>query len=171
MGFEDEKFQWTRIGKKAGSTSQQWRLPSGVVREEAREVKVLGVWIDAEMKWKKQIETKTAKGRRMANLIRRLGKGGRGMGINHMRTMYLATARATMEYGAGAWWKGQKTYSDAFDKVHEQTFRKMGGHFRSGPGGAVLCEARCVPTAVQLDYRNAQRFMNAIASGEKTIVR
>lgn len=69
MGFEDEKFQWTRIGKKTGSNRQQWRLPSGVTREEAREVKVLGVWVDAEMKWKKQVEAKTAKGRRMANLI------------------------------------------------------------------------------------------------------
>lgn len=93
------------------------------------------------------------------------------MGINHMRTMYLATARATMEYGTGAWWKGQKTYANAFDNVHEQAFRKMGGHFRSGPGGTVLNEARCVSTAVQLDYRNHQRFMKAVASGESSMIR
>lgn len=114
------------------------------------------------MTWKKQVGEKIAKGRKMGNMIRRLGRGGRGMGLDSMRTMYLATARAAMEYGAGAWWSGQTGASNAFDKVHEQAFQKMRGQYWTALAGAVICEAAVQPTAARLNQKNRMRLAKAL---------
>lgn len=170
MGFEEDKFQWMRMGKKEAGAQRVIELPGGKRIKESREIKILGVWIDAGQKWKKQVATKAAKGRRIAGLISRLGKGGRGMGCENLRTMYQATARQTMEYGAEAWWAGQRGYASTLDKVHEQAMRKIFGHFRTAPGGAILNEARIIPTAIQLDHRNRTRAIRAIAEGRTEMV-
>lgn len=170
MGFEEEKFQWIRMGRKEGQRRESITLPGGITKQESREIKVLGVWVDAETTWKRQVREKIANGRKMGNMIRRLGRGGRGMGVESMRTMYLATARAAMEYGAGAWWRGQVGPSNAFDKVHEQAFRKMGGHFRTAPGGAVLCKAGVQPTATRFNQKNRMRLAKALPRADHRMI-
>lgn len=143
---------------------EKMMLPTQIEKEEAAKTKILGVWIDKEMKWKKQVGEKCAKGRRVGGLIRRLGRGGRGIGFENLRTMYLATARATIEYGSAAWWKGQKGYAGRIDKVNENSLRKIGGHFETAPGAAVLLEARAQLTAVRLDSKNRRRAIAALTT-------
>lgn len=79
-------------------------------------------------------------------------------------------ARETMEYAAEAWWAGQSNHASTLDKVHEQGMRKIFFHFRTAPGGAVLNEACITPTAVQLDQRNRQRAIKAIAEGRTDMI-
>lgn len=158
--FEGEKFEWMRIF--GGEEREVMRIPTGEEKKEVEESKILGVWIDRKLKWKKQVAEKIAKAKRIGNVIRRLGKGGRGMGVENLRTMYLGTARATMEYGAQAWWKGQKNLADQMDKQNEQTMRRIGGHYHTAPGAAILAEAGIIPTAVRLDSKIRRRTIKAI---------
>lgn len=95
-------------------------ISGGVRKKEKEMIKILGVWIDKEMNWKRHVTEKIGRGKRAANVMLRLGKGGKGMGVENMRTMYLRTVRTIMEYGAQAWWKGQKSFADRMDKANEQ---------------------------------------------------
>lgn len=70
---------------------------------EQHEIKVLGVGINAPLRWKWHISESIAKGRRMGNMIRWLRRRGRGMRVESMRTMYLVTGRTAMKYAVGAW--------------------------------------------------------------------
>lgn len=88
------------------------------------------------MKWKKHWTEKVAKGKWVDNMVKALERGRRGMRVEALRTM--ATARTIMEYGAGAWWAGRVGAADAFDKAHKQAFTKIGGLYRTAPGGGQL---------------------------------
>ncbi|CAK5279173.1 unnamed protein product [Mycena citricolor] len=63
-------------------------------------VKLLGVWIDRELRWKEQAAAAIAKGHTWLNQVSRLARPSHGVGPPEMRRLYLATCVPRMLYAA-----------------------------------------------------------------------
>lgn len=62
------------------------------------------------------------------------------MGVVALRTMYMATMRTIMQYGAGAWWVGQVGVANGFDKVLQENREALSNGTRgSGEVGSRMC--------------------------------
>lgn len=144
--FEKGKMEWIALCKGDEEGTSKLRLPKGGEKEEAKVVRWLGVWIDRGRNFKEHVRRKVASGKRVASVIRRLGSGGRGIGVGNARKMYIACARMTMEYGSRVWWRGQTNLAGSMDKADETAMRKPGGHYRSAPGAAIMVENDMRPT-------------------------
>lgn len=75
------------------------------------------------------------------------------------RKMYIACARTTMEYRGSAWWKGQKGLAERMDKENERGMRKIGGHLRTAPEGAVMVEGDMAPTKERMDMKQKRNVI------------
>lgn len=124
------------------------------------------MWIDKGTKYKKNLKRKIEAARRVTGVIKGMCGGRRGLGVGNARKMYVACARGTMEYGSRVWWRGekQKGMAEQMDKENERAMRKLGGHLRTAPGGAIMVENDMCATEARL---NGRQKRNVILSARR----
>lgn len=75
------------------------------------------------------------------------------MGVGNARKLYKGCGRATLDYGSRVWWGGQKELATKMDKAEEKSMRRIGGHYRTAPGEAIMVENDMTPAAARLEAR------------------
>ena len=73
--------------------------------------------------------------------IERLSNTERGLSFQAMRQLYTTCISSVADYGVPIWWNNQKHLLEKFQKLQNQTLRKILGVFKTSPISAMEIEA------------------------------
>ena len=73
-----------------------------------------------------------------------------GLSSQHMRQLYTSCVLPILDFGAEAWWRGQKGYTDKLQQLQNTASRRILGAFRTSPIIPMELEASLPPTAIRL---------------------
>src|SRR5438034_2507625 len=104
-------------------------------------VKYLDIWLDSKLSFKAHVEKKIASAQKVLMQIERLSNTEKGLSFQAMRQLYIACISSVADYGVPIWWDNQKHLLEKFQKLQNQTLRKILGTFKISPISAMKIEA------------------------------
>ena len=73
-----------------------------------------------------------------------------GLSSQHLRQLYTSCVLPILDFGAEAWWRGQKGYLDKMQRLQNTASRRILGAFRTSPAIPMEIEASLPPPAIRL---------------------
>src|SRR5436190_10385734 len=114
-------------------------------------VKYLGIWLDSKLSFKAHVEKKIASAQKILMQIERLSNTEKGLSFQAMRQLYIACISSVADYGVPIWWDNQKHLLEKFQKLQNQTLRKILDTFKTSPISAMEIEASISPPKVRFN--------------------
>src|SRR6266487_617298 len=114
-------------------------------------VKYLGIWLDSKLSFKAHVEKKIASAQKVLMQIERLSNTEKGLSFQAMRQLYIACISSVADYGVPIWWDNQKHLLEKFQKLQNQTLRKILDTFKTSPISAMEIEASIPPSKVRFN--------------------
>lgn len=98
----------------------------------------------------------------MTAVIQLLGNRSRETRVGNTRRMDIACTRMTMDYRSRVSWKGHKGRAGRLYELDETGMRKLGGHYRSPSGVAIMVENDMKPATVRLNERQTRNLVKLL---------
>src|SRR5216117_2605726 len=83
--------------------------------------------------------------------IERLSNTERGLSFQAMRQLYIACISSVADYEVSIWWNNQKHLLEKFQKLQNQTLRKILGTFKTSPVSVMEIEVSISPSKVRFN--------------------
>ncbi|TVY59574.1 putative RNA-directed DNA polymerase from transposon X-element, partial [Lachnellula suecica] len=139
-----------------------------VVKEPTAEVRVLGVWLDAKLKWRAHARKVAAKAASQAGALTRITASTWGASLVRARLIYSSVIRPAITYGAPTWHEPSKGKAIRVglqaQKAQNRALRTVTGAFKATPIRALEVEAYVPPMDLYLHDKIAnfqQRLDNS----------
>ena len=126
--------------------------------EEVTEFKYLGILFDKTLTWRKHINTIAAKARRRLNLLKVLTNRKFGADAKIMRTIYIATIKPILEYGAPVIISAAPSNLLILERIQREAIRIMLGAHRTTPSVCLHWEANLDTITVSLEKRTLNYY-------------
>src|SRR5436189_1818317 len=114
-------------------------------------IKYLGIWLDSKLSFKANVKKKIASAQKVFMQIERLSNTERELSFQAMRQLYIACISSVADYGVPIWWDNQKHLLEKFQKLQNQTLRKILDTFKISPISAMEIEASISPPKVRFN--------------------
>ena len=85
-------------------------LPNGTIIKPSTVVRWLGVFLDRKLSFKAHVDKKIASASRALQMASRLKNSEWGLSSQHFHQLYSIFVLRILDYGAEAWFRGQKRY-------------------------------------------------------------
>ena len=114
-------------------------------------VKYLDIWLDSKLSFKAYVKKKIASAQKVLMQIERLSNTEKKLSFQAMRQLYIACISSVADYGVPIWWDNQKHLLEKFQKLQNQTLRKILDTFKTSPISAMEIEASIPPSKVRFN--------------------
>src|SRR5204863_1124355 len=104
-------------------------------------VKYLDIWLDFKLSFKAHVEKKIASAQKVFMQIERLSNTERELSFQAMRQLYTACISSVADYEVPIWWNNQKHLLKKFQKLQNQTLRKILDTFKTSSVSVMEIEA------------------------------
>src|SRR5216117_880816 len=104
-------------------------------------VKYLDIWLNSKLSFKAHVEKKIASAQKVFIQIERLSNTERELSFQAMRQLYIACISSVADYGVPIWWNNQKHLLEKFQKLQNQTLRKILDTFKTSSISVMEIEA------------------------------
>ena len=125
-------------------------LPNGTIIHPSPVVRWLGVFFDRKLSFKAHVDKKITSATRALQMTSRLKTSEWGLSSQHLRQLYTSCVLPILDFGAEAWWRGQKGYIDKMQRLQNTASRRILGAFRTSPAIPMEIEASLPPPAIRL---------------------
>jgi hypothetical protein len=95
-------------------------LPNGTIIKPSTVVRWLGVFFDRKLSFKAHVDKKIASASRALQMTSRLKTSEWGLSSQHLRQLYTSCVLPILDFGAEAWWRGQKGTPTSFRNYRMQ---------------------------------------------------
>ncbi|KAL3277217.1 hypothetical protein HHI36_012567 [Cryptolaemus montrouzieri] len=112
-------------------------------------VKLLGIWFDEKLNWRKHIESIKTDCNKILNLLRVLGSQQWGADSKSLLDIYRCLIRSKIDYGILAHSTARKSYHQQLEAILNQGLRIVSGAFRTSP----IQSLHCLVGEMPLKYR------------------
>jgi ribonuclease HI len=125
--------------------------------KQVQSLKVVGVWIDEELRWHRQRLYAISKATSLVMAYRRLARLAKGLPMFALRRLYLTVVIPKMTYGLSVWYtppyivEGQKRRSGSvaaltqFERIQRIALLSITGSIRTAPTDMMEVQARILP--------------------------
>jgi hypothetical protein len=146
------------------------------------EVRILGVWIDPQLKWGAHVKKVLSKMETQTNALYRTTASTWGATFARARQIYSAVVRPALAYGASTWHtptpieetegvRQPKSPAVKLEKVQNKCLRAVTGAYKATPVAVLESEACTLPLSVYLDARVASFRRRHKDSGMERVVK
>jgi len=97
------------------------------------------------------VKKKIASAQKVFMQIERLSNTERELSFQAMRQLYIVCIFSVADYEVSIWWDNQKHLLEKFQKLQNQTLRKILGTFKTSPVSAMEIEASIPPPKVRFN--------------------
>lgn len=149
--FDIDKTELMHFTGSRDAINHPVRLPDGKTIQPLQSVKWLGIHFDPHLNFKHHVAVRTAKAKNAFHRMTRLANTERGLSPFAMRQIYIACVTSVADYGSIIWWRGQKMFSSALQKLQNMALRKILGVFKTAPIRPMEIEAAIPPAEVRLN--------------------
>ena len=155
--------------KKKKKAPRKLTLPiSGLGKRQAqRNLKLLGLTIDGELKFHEHAKNVTSKAKKAIGIIGTLGGVYRGIPSQQMKQLYISCVRPIFEYASPVWYhKLTGQWKDEIQKIQNTALRRILGAFKSAPIKAMQRDADILPVNIRMQEicdRFAVRAIRAVS--------
>src|SRR6266705_2893381 len=153
VAFDDPKTELIHFHRRQHTPQCSVILPNGTIIKPSTVVRWLGVFFDRKLSFRAHIDRKIASASRALQLTRRLKTSEWGLSSQHLRQLYTSCVIPILDYGAEAWWRGQRGYTDRLQKLQNTACRRILGAFRTSPVIPMELEASLPPTSIRLQQK------------------
>jgi hypothetical protein len=150
VAFDDPKTELIHFHRKRQTPQCSVTLPNGTTIQPSSVVRWLGVFFDRKLSFKAHVDRKIASATRALQMTSRLKTSEWGLSSQHMRQLYTTCVLPILDFGAEAWWRGQKGYTHRLQKLQNTASRRILGAFRTSPIIPMELEASLPPPAIRL---------------------
>lgn len=159
--FEAEKTQFIHFTRNRTKAQRPFRplLMNGKDIVPKAGVKVLGVYLDEQLRMKEHIQKATQKSKAQAMALSTI----RGLRPAAMRQLYMSTVASKLDYAAPVWFQSEKQGSQsnrAFEAIQKIGSRTIVGAYKTAAGPILEAEAGLLPTTLRLERRVLQYITN-----------
>ena len=123
-------------------------LPNGTIITPSTVVRWLGVFFDRKLSFKAHVDRKITSATRALQMTSRLKTSEWGLSSHHLRQLYTSCVLPILDFGAEAWWRGQKGYLDKMQRLQNTAGRRILGGFRTSPAITIELEVSLPPPAI-----------------------
>ena len=88
-------------------------------------VKYLDIWLDSKLSFKAHVEKKIVSAQKIFIQIERLSNTEKNLSFQAMRQFYIVCISSIADYEVSIWWNNQKHLLEKFQKLQNQTLRKI----------------------------------------------
>ena len=116
--FDDPKTELIHFHRQRHTGTEQCpvTLSNGTGIRPSPVVRWLGVYFDRKLSFKTHLDIKIASASRALQLTTMLKTSEWGLSPQHLRQLYTSYVAPILDFGAEAWWRGQKGYVDKLQK-------------------------------------------------------
>jgi ribonuclease HI len=150
VAFDDPKTELIHFHRQRHSPQCSVTLPNGTIIKPSPVVRWLGVFFDRKLSFKAHVDKKTASASRALQMTSRLKTSEWGLSSQHLRQLYTSCVLPILDFGAEAWWRGQKGYTNKLQKLQNTASRRILGAFRTSPVVPMELEASLPPPTIRL---------------------
>ena len=152
--FAPDKYQLIHLTRKRRADTTACIQIPGFDGKPQKALKVLGVWIDPRLDWKKHIHKAAERGgKQLAALVRITGSTW-GLSFERSRLLYTATIRSSLTHGAPVWALGEEgeglpsQTTKPLTEIQHQCLRIVTGSFKRAAGTALEQETQVPPVTL-----------------------
>ena len=120
-----------------------------------KEHKILGIYFDDGLTWKKHITEVKLNANKRINVIKMLSNKKYGLKYNQLLNLHENFTLSTIDYGAVLYSGASKTNLNKLDSVHTSGLRLAIGAFRTSPTQNILIEAGFLPLRLRREVQTA----------------
>ncbi len=178
--FAPDKYDLIHLSNKPSKFNMRAPIRLGaVVKNPETEVRILGVWIDPQLKWGAHVKKVLTKMETQANALYRTTASTWGATFTKARQIYSAVVRPALAYGAAAWHsptpveegvRQPKGPAARLEKVQNKCLRSVTGAYRATPVAVMETEAHTPPLSIHLDARVASFRRRHKGTGMEEVV-
>ena len=150
VAFDDPKTELIHLHRRRHSPQCSVTLPNGTTIMPSTVVRWLGVFIDRKLSFKVHVDKKIASASRALQMYTRLKTSEWGLSSQHMGQLYSRCVLSILDFGAEAWWRGQKGCTNKLLQLQNTASRRSLGAFRTSPIIPMELEASLPPNAIRL---------------------
>ena len=164
--FDDDKSELIHFEKTRNVSKDTLEFPNGTILEPKNVVKLLGVWLDRKLNFKKHVETRISSANRSFFAIQNLMKSEWGLNPTACRQLYLSCIVPISDYSSEIWYKGQKKYEILFQILQNRMIRKILGTFKTTPVQSMEIESHVLPVKLRLLMKNQKYAIRLLKIAE-----
>lgn len=125
---------------------------NGVILQESNEIKLLGMIMDARLKWKNHINFIKARANKAMNILQVLNNKNNGVSRQVLLRLYKTYVRPIIEYGAPIYNSAPKALLDKLEPIQNTALRIATGAFKSSRIENLLVDAGESPLMFRREY-------------------
>jgi hypothetical protein len=134
-------------------------------------VKFLGLYFEADLKWKHQVETVRQRCIKPMTIISYIQTAWMGADPTILLRLYTALIRSRIEYGGFLFHSLTKGEMDMLEKIQCNAIRLALGYIRTTPINVMLAEAKISPIALRLKFLGSNYVTRALINPDHPVIR